>query len=62
MIKKLSKHTVQIFGKKYIPDGRVKRLLRKSPKPNWRSRAVAKCARGKSLSERKECFAKKYSK
>jgi len=48
--------TVRIFGTKYIPDGRVKRLLRKSPKANARARAIGKCARGKSLPERKKCF------
>ena len=52
----MSKHSVQIFGKKYIPDGRVKRLLRKSPPANKRAREIAKCARGKSLPERKKCF------
>ena len=52
----MSKNTVVIFGKKYIPDGRVKRLLRKSPKANDRAKAIGKCARGKNLAERKKCF------
>lgn len=47
---------VRIFGTLFIPDGRVKRLLRKSPKPNARARAIGKCARGKSLPDRKKCF------
>ncbi|MCP4762587.1 MAG: hypothetical protein GY870_12475 [archaeon] len=60
----MGRNTVMIFGTKYIPDGRVKRILRKSPKANARARAVAKCARavGKGNSEekikaRKACFA-----
>ena len=52
----MGKNTVMIFGKKYIPDGRVKRILRKSPKPNARARAIGKCARGQSLADRKKCF------
>ena len=52
----IKRHQVQVFGKKFIPDGRVKRILRKSPKPNARARAIGKCARNKGLEERKKCF------
>ena len=52
----MSKNAVWIFGRKYIPDGRVKRLLRKSPGVNARAKKIAKCARGKSLDVRKKCF------
>ncbi len=47
---------ISVFGQKYKLDGKVKSLFRKSPKPNARARAIGKCARGKSLPERKKCF------
>ena len=58
----MSKNSITIFGKKYIPDGRVKRLLRKSPPANKRAIAIGKCARGKNLVDRKKCFENPYGK
>ena len=47
---------VYVFGKKIIVDLNTKRGYRISPPANARARAIGKCARGKSLTERKKCF------
>ena len=47
---------VYVFGQKIIVDLNTKHGYRKSPKPNARARAIGKCARGKTLPERKKCF------
>ncbi len=55
-MKEMSKNAIWVFGRQYIPDGRVKRLLRKSTGANDRAKGIGKCARGKSLDQRKKCF------
>ena len=45
-----------VFGKTIILNIFTKRGYRVSPGANARARAIGKCARGKSLPERKECF------
>ncbi len=45
------------MGKKIVVNLFTKHGYRVSPGVNARARAVAKCARGKSLDDRKECFA-----
>jgi len=48
-----------VFGKKIVVDMFTKHGIRRSPGVNERAKKVAKCARGKSLEERKTCFGKK---
>jgi len=48
---------IKAFGKDIIVDLYTKHGYRVSPGANNRARAVAKCARGKDLAGRKECFA-----
>lgn len=48
------RHT--IFGKKLVVNLNAKKGYRVSPGVNKRARAIQKCAKGKSLEGRKECF------
>lgn len=49
-------HKPYVFGKKIILDMYTRKGYRKSPGTNARARAIGKCARGKGLQERKDCF------
>jgi hypothetical protein len=49
-------HKPYVFGKKIILDMYTKKGYRVSPGVNDRARAIAKCARGKNLEARKQCF------
>lgn len=46
----------RIFGIVVIVDIFTQHGIRRSPGSNNRSREIGKCARGKSLDERKKCF------
>lgn len=45
-----------VFGKTIILNMFTKHGYRVSPGANARARAIGKCARGKTLPDRKECF------
>ncbi|MCK5386783.1 MAG: hypothetical protein KAJ39_06335 [Gammaproteobacteria bacterium] len=48
--------TKTIFGTKVVVNLNAKKGYRVSPGVNPRARAIQKCAKGKSLEQRKQCF------
>ncbi len=48
----------RIFGKMVVVNLNAQKGYRVSPGVNSRARAIQKCAKGKSLAARKECFKK----
>jgi len=46
----------RVLGKKVVVNLNAKRGYRESPYPNERARRIQKCAKGKGLEERKNCF------
>lgn len=51
-----SNHRARVFGRTIVLNANAKRGYRISPGVNWRARQVQKCAKGKSLEQRKLCF------
>lgn len=59
MAKKTTKGTgvrATVFGQKIVVNAHAKKGYRRSPGVNARARGIQECAKGRGLSERKNCF------